>query len=185
MKKIILSILAFSSICIISCKNNDGDPQSVLSQFFDAMSKKDIATSRKLATEESKSMLDLMEMGIKMDSSTEVSEKYDKSKMEFGEPKIDGDKATITVKEKKNGEALNFTLKKEKGNWKVAFDKASMMNMGMDKMKEKGIDPSGENLEKAIDKMKSIGLDTMKKELDESLGKLDSVSKELKKLEDK
>ena len=185
MKKIILLILVFSSVCIISCNNNAGDPQSVLSQFFDAMSKKDIATTRKLATEESKSMLDLMEMGMKMDSSTEASEKYDKSKMEFSEPKIDGDKATITVKEKKSGESMNFTLKKEKGSWKVAFDKASMMNMGMEKMKDKGIDPSGESMEKAINNMKDIGLDSMEKGINESLQKLDSVSKELKKLEDK
>lgn len=56
----------------------------------------------------------MMEMGMKMDASSKETDKYDKSKMEFGEPKIEGDKATIAVKEKGTGETLNFTLKKKK-----------------------------------------------------------------------
>ena len=60
--------------------------------------------------------------------------------MEFGDAKIEGDKATVPVKEKKSGETTNYTLKKEDGVWKVAFDKATMTKMGTDKIKEKGMD---------------------------------------------
>ena len=49
--------------------------------------------------------------------------------------KIEGDKATVPVKDKKSGETTNYTLKKEGGSWKVAFDKATMTQMGSDKMK--------------------------------------------------
>jgi hypothetical protein len=69
--------------------------------------------------------------------------------MEFGDAKVEGDKATIAVKDKNSGELLNYTLKKEDGAWKVAFDKATMMKMGTDKMKEKGMDMN--DLNKGMD----------------------------------
>jgi hypothetical protein len=160
----------------MSCGNAGGDPKTTLSNFFDALSKKDIATARKFATEESKSMLDMMEMGMNMDKSSKDNDKYDKSKMEFGDAKIDGDKATIAVKEKGSGETMNFTMKKEKGTWKVAFDKASMMNMGMEKMKEKGMNPV-DSLNKAMDDIKNMNTDSLKAGMEEGMKMLDSASK--------
>jgi hypothetical protein len=160
----------------MSCGNTGGDPKTTLSNFFDALSKKDIATARKFATEESKSMLDMMEMGMNMDKSSKDNDKYDKSKMEFGDAKIDGDKATIAVKEKGSGETMNFTMKKEKGTWKVAFDKASMMNMGMEKMKEKGMNPV-DSLNKAMDDIKNMNTDSLKAGMEEGMKMLDSASK--------
>jgi len=182
MKKILLSLLVLSTVTFFSCGSGGGNPKAVLSDFFDALSKKDIAAARKLATEESKSMLDMMEMGMKMDASSKETDKYDKSKIKFGEPKIEGDKATIAVKEKGTGETLNFTLKKEKGSWKVAFDKASMMSMGMEKMNEKGINVS-DSIGKAMDEIKDINMDSLKQGMQEGMKALDSVSKELKKTE--
>ncbi len=176
MKKIIFTALLFSSAWIMSCGNAGGDPKTTLSNFFDALSKKDIATARKFATEESKSMLDMMEMGMNMDKSSKDNDKYDKSKMEFGDAKIDGDKATIAVKEKGSGETMNFTMKKEKGTWKVAFDKASMMNMGMEKMKEKGMNPV-DSLNKAMDDIKNMNTDSLKAGMEEGMKMLDSASK--------
>lgn len=155
---------------ISSCSNSGGDPKATLTAFFDALGKKDIEAARKLATTESKSMLDMMEMGLKMSKDSKDMEKYDKTKMEFGEPKIEGDKATVAVKEKSTGETTNFTLKKENGAWKVAFDKASMMQMGMDKMKEKGIDSVGNN----------VNMDSVKNAVDESMKALDSVKDAIK-----
>lgn len=176
--------MVLSTAFFFSCNSGGGDPKAVLSDFFDALSKKDIASARKFATEESKSMLDMMEMGMKMDADSKETDKYDKSKMEFGEPKIEGDKATIAVKEKGSGETMNFTLKKEKGSWKVAFDKASMMSMGMEKMKEKGVNPA-DSIGKAMDELKDINLDTLKQGMQEGLKALDEASSELKKLDNK
>lgn len=185
MKKILLSLLVLSSAVFFSCNSGGDDPKAVLSQFFDAMSKKDVAAARKLTTAESKSMLDMMEMGMKMSpSEAKADEKYDKSKMEFGEPKIEGDKATIAVKEKSSGEAMNFTLKKEGGSWKVAFDKNSMMNMGMEKMKEGGINAS-DSIGKAMDELKNLNMDSLKQGMEEGMKSLDSATNELKKLENK
>ncbi len=130
MKKILFAALLLSPVLFFSCNSGGGDPKAVLSQFFEALSKKDISAARKLATDDSKSMMDMMEMGMKMDNNSKDSDKFDKSNMEFGEVKIDGDKATVAVKETTSGKTTNYILKKENGKWKVAFDKASMMNMG-------------------------------------------------------
>lgn len=166
MKKLLMGAVVISSLVLASCNSADkGDPKTVLMSFFDALSKKDIAGARKLATAESKSMLDMMEMATKMGGDKKEDDgKYDKSKMEFGEPKIEGDKATVPVKEKTSGETTNFTLKKEGGSWKVAFDKSSMMNMGMDKMKEKGMDMDS-TINQGMDKIKDINVDSLTEKL--------------------
>jgi len=170
MKKILLAAVVFCTAAFLTgCNSTDSsNPKSVLISFFDALQKKDISGARKLATAESKSKLDMMEMGMKMGGDKKEDDgKYDKSKMEFGDAKIEGDKATVAVKEKTSGESTNFTLKKEGGGWKVAFDKSSMMNMGMDKMKEKGMDM--DSLNNGLDKMK---------------GSMDSLSTKMKDLMD-
>jgi hypothetical protein len=54
-----------------------------------------------------------------------------------------GDKATVPVKDKKSGETTDFLLKKEDGEWKVAFDMATLMDMANKKMKEHGMNGMG------------------------------------------
>ncbi len=181
MKKILLAILMLSTVTFFSCKSGGGDPKATLVSFFDALSKNDMEAARKLATKDSKSMIDMIEMGMKMGKEKDKeANKFDKSKMEFGEAKIDGDKATIPVKETTSGETLNYILKKEDGAWKVAFDKASMMNMGMEKMNEKGINPA-DSLGAAMDKLKDIDMDSLKEKMNEGLNAIDSAKKEMEK----
>jgi len=172
MKKLLFAAAIISSaVFFASCKSGGGDPKTTLIAFFDALSKKDIEGARKLATAESKSMLDMMDMAMKMSKDTKETEKYDKTKMEFGEPKIEGDKATIAVKEKASGESTNFTLKKEGGAWKVAFDKTSMMQMGMDKVNEKG------GMDSITNALNDVNTDSIGKALEEGAKAIDSVGK--------
>lgn len=175
-----MGVIALSSLFMISCNSTDkSDPKAVLISFFDALAKKDIAAARKLATAESKSMLDMMEMGMKMsDGKKEDDGKYDKTKMEFGDAKVEGDKATVAVKEKTSGETTNFTLKKEDGAWKVAFDKSSMMNMGMDKMNEKGVNADSA-VNKGMEELKNMNMDSLKDKVNESMEKLEEATKKL------
>lgn len=177
MKKLLLGAVVLSALVIASCKNSGGgDPKSVLTSFFDALTKKDIAAARKLATPESKSMLDMMEMGMKMGGDKKEDDKYNKDKVEFGEPKIEGDKATIAVKDKGTSESTTFTLKKVSGEWKVAFDKESMMNMGMEKAKEKGMD-NDSTINAGMEKIKNMNMDSLKDKVDESMKKLEELKK--------
>jgi Domain of unknown function (DUF4878) len=180
MKKMLLAVTVTASLLFVSCNAGGGDPKTVLIAFFDALSKKDIAGAKKLATKESESMIAMMEMGMNMakDAKNEDMEKFDKARMEFGETKIEGDKATVAVKDKNTGESTNFILKKESGNWKVAFDKASMMQMGTDKMKEKGMDSDAmmDSINSGVDKLKDMNMDSLGDKMKESMEKL----KELK-----
>jgi Domain of unknown function (DUF4878) len=186
MKKLLVVLFAFSALYISSCKSGGGDPKAVLTGFFDAMAKKDIAAARKLATADSKGMFDLMEMGMKMKDNTvedKTDEQFDKTKIEMGEAKIDGDRATVNVKEKKSGEAVDFVLKKEGGEWKVAMDMATMMNMGADKMKEKeGMsDEQMGNMKEEMEKFKSMNADSLKMIMDKGMQTLDSLKKAMDK----
>jgi hypothetical protein len=185
MKKLFAVLMAVSTLYLGSCNSGAGDPKAVLNSFFDAMAKKDIAAARNLATAESKSMLDLMEMGMKMQDNTmedKTSEQFDKTKMEMGEAKIEGDKATVSVKEIKTGESINFVLKKEGGSWKVAMDMGTMMNMGAEKMKEEGINEEQiGNMKAEMEKFKNMDPDSLKKEMEKGIQALDTLKNMLDK----
>ena len=168
-----LLIAVVLTTILISCNSGGGDPKTVLMTFFDALSKKDMSTARKLSTSESKSMMDLMETGMKMGENKDEN-KYDKANMQFGDAKIDGDKAIVPVKDTKSGETINYTLKKESGSWKVAFDKATMMTMGMDKMKEKGM-----NTDSITNQLKNINLDSLKNKMQDATKQMEDATKEM------
>ncbi len=183
MKKLCIAIIAISAIYISGCNSAGGDPKTVLTAFFDAMSKKDIAAARKLATADSKSMFDMMEMGMKMEGNVvddKTKEQFDKSKMEIAEAKINGDNATVNVKETKSGESVDFVLKKEGGSWKVAMDLGTMMNIGMQKMKEKGMDGSMDSLKNSMEQLKNMNTDSMKEMMNKGMQVLDSIKKTMK-----
>ena len=179
MKKFLFAVVMISTVSFYGCNSGAGDPKAVLGQFFSALSKNDIEGARKLATKDSKQMIDLMEMGMKMGKDKKESDKFKTDNMEIGDAKIDGDKAVIPVKEKTTGESLNYTLKKEDGSWKVAFDKSSVMSMGMEKMNEKGINPA-DSLNKAMDELKGVNMDSLKEGMKKGMEVLDSVNKVMK-----
>ncbi len=169
MKRLVVLFTILASIGFYGCKTGANDaPPEVLSSFFDALAKKDIDAAKELSTKESASMLDMMAMGMKGDTTT-VDNKYKKENMEFGEAKIQGDTAAIVpVKEKTTGEVVNYRLKKEEGKWKVAFDKASLMSIGEDKMKEDGVDPQ-QKIDEGMRELNNINMDSMKKAMQESM----------------
>ena len=85
MKKIIIGAVVLTSIFIGGCNAGKGDPKSVLISFFDALSKKDFTAARKLATAESKNLLDLMEMGMNKEVDKKEDEKYNQTNLNQGE----------------------------------------------------------------------------------------------------
>lgn len=196
MKKLILSICAAALIASTGCKSggaSSSDPKATLINFITALSKKDMAGARKLATKESEGMFSMMEMGLKMaenmkkDDTDDEFKKFNPANMEFGEAKIDGDKATVPVTNKEEKETVNFILKKQDGAWKVAFDKASMAEMGGEKMREKGMEDGGpDSLNFNTDEMKK-GLemaDSMLKNMDpKKLEELKKAAENLKNMQ--
>ena len=184
----ILSLVIAAFVVVLSgCQSGDsGNPKEVLSQFFNALSKKDVTEAKKYATKDSDGMLSMMEMGMNM--SNMQNEHSDKmlemmQNVEMGNEVINGDKATVTVKDKKSGESANFLLKKEDGKWKVAFDMATLMDMANQKMKEQGIgnmDSIKERMNEGMDSMNAANPD-MQKKMDEAKKMMDSAKKMMDK----
>ena len=181
MKKILFSLFSFAILALAGCQSGSGDPQSVLNNFLDALNKRDLQEAKKYTTKESGSMISMIEMGMKAAPDSSKKEMYDKKNMEMSSPVIDGDKATIHVKDKVSGEGSDFHLKKESGNWKVAFDKSTLMNMAQDKAKEKGFDeemPAGMmNGEFNIDSLQKALKDIPKEDMDRAKIMMDSIAR--------
>jgi len=177
MKKLVVAFSLASVVMLMgncnSSSSSGGDPKATLLAFFDAMGKKDMESVRKLTTSESKGMIDMMQMGMSMAKDNTASANYDKTNMEIGEAVVNGDEATVIAKEKTSGESITFTLKKQEGAWKVAFDTGSMMQMATDKMKEKGV--SADSLKMMMNEMKDLNLDSLQKVLKEGINAMDSA----------
>ena len=162
----LLYLLAFSVFTIYSCGGGAGsDPKAVVIEFGKRMAKKDFEGAAKLTSEESQPLMKLMIEGMKM--AEQFQDKTEKNPMEefataeFGDAKIDGDKATVSVKPK-GEEAVDIPLIKEKGSWKIHFTKETMMSMA----KQKGEDINVEDMEKGLDALKNIDPDQMKKAME-------------------
>src|SRR5438552_3449288 len=83
-------------IVIAACKGGGNDPKSVAKHFFEALKTMNIDEAAKYATKDSKSMLDLMRMGMTMapKNMDSVKAEMDKHKIEYSDPVINGDEAT-------------------------------------------------------------------------------------------
>jgi hypothetical protein len=179
MKKTFVKFLALAVIVagMIACKGGGGDPKSVAKNFFEALKTMNIDEAAKYATKDSKSMLDLMKMGMNMAPKNMDSLKAEmsKQKIEYSDPVITGDEATLSVTVD-GKEKTDFKLKKEDGLWKVAFDKNSLMKTGMEKMEEHGASDS--DMKEAQDALNGLNSDSVKNALKEAGETLDSVSKQ-------
>lgn len=149
MKKIIvLAVTAFVFV-LSGCKSAEkGDPKEVLHSFLTALSQKDFAKAKTYATEDSDGMISMMEMGMQSMQNMNQGGHADKmmemvNNMKIGAAVIEGDKATVPVVDSKTNESTDFLLKKEKGDWKVAFNMSTLMEMANKKMKEHGMNGIG------------------------------------------
>jgi hypothetical protein len=188
MKRSIIFCLIVSIVLLSACKGvkDSNDPKVIVSEFMDALSKKDFTTARQLTTSESQTVINMMETAVKMGSTPESSfVKFDHSRVTLGEATISGETATVPLTENKSGETINYQLQKQNGAWKVAFDLPTLMNIFTDKMVEKGINPVNgalDSLSKGLDQMKSINIDSLSRTMKGGRKALDSITNELKKL---
>jgi hypothetical protein len=158
MKKFLICLLSISLLIFSGCQSSDkGDPQKVLHNFLMALSQRDFSKAKTYATQDSDGMISMMEMSMQK-MGNNIDEGHAGKMMELvknmkmSPAKIEGDKATVEVTDSKSNESTDFMLKKEKGDWKVAFDMSTLMNMASKKMKEHGMDL---NSPEARDKMDS------------------------------
>jgi hypothetical protein len=157
MKRTILCALAVLLLVFSGCQSSDkGDPKKVLHNFLMALSQRDFSKAKTYATEDSDGMISMMEMGMQK-MGNNIDEGHAGKMMELvnnmkmSPAKIEGDKATVQVTDSKSNESTDFLLKKEKGNWKVAFDMSTLMNMATKKMKEHGMDLNNHEIRGKMD----------------------------------
>jgi Domain of unknown function (DUF4878) len=184
MKKIFSFLLLAIGMGVISTGCGGGSmssasPKEVLVAFFDRLAKKDLDGAAKLATKDSKSTMDMMKKGMemaeKMKDQTKDMKQEDPTEefknMEIGEAKINGDLATVAVKNKKKESEVEFPLKKEDGGWKVDFSMATLMKMGMDERKKRGGD--GDDMTHGMEGVDSVSLQKGLEVMDSALKKVD------------
>lgn len=134
MKRIFSLVLITTSLLLHSCKHNDNDPKAVSKAFVDAILKKDFTEAGKYATKESQSAMEMLKSAENMYKQFGKQDQFDIAKelrgkkIDFTEPKIeDGKRATLTVLAD-GQEKIPLILVKEGEDWKVAFDKATIMD---------------------------------------------------------
>lgn len=169
MKNNFLKILSIAGLMLFmaACQTGADDPKAVAKKFFEALKTMNIDEAAKYATKESKTMLDMMKMSMNMapQNLDSLKSEMDKQTIEYSEPVINGDEATLTVTVN-NKEKTNFSLKKEEGKWKVAFDKNTLMKSTMDKMEERGA--SEEDLKAAQEAFEKMKEDAFKEDMQDS-----------------
>ena len=146
MKKFFIALL--SIVVFYGCEQKTGvDPKMVLSDFFDALAKKDITEAKELTTEDSEPMMNMAQMTMQKIPDDSQILQYRKENIELGDAVITGDNATVPVKDKRTGETIDFTLKKEKSQWKVSINISTLLQIVQKKMKEHGMNGMNDSLE--------------------------------------
>ena len=140
MKKIIILAVSAFVLSLTGCQNSgSSEPKAVLNNFFEAIGNRNINEAKKYVTKDSEGMMGMMEMGMNNMPDSSGATMFNKENLDFGDAVINGERATVKVKDKRTGEVTDFVLKKESGDWKVAFDKSTLMEMAQKKMKEHGM----------------------------------------------
>lgn len=129
MKRLLFAAATIIFLSACSTKN----PKDVLSDFFDAAKQKDFSKAKELVTQDSKMFVSMAETRSGSNAGIWAMDKFDKSKMELGEPVVNGDSCTISTKIKEDSTVttMNFPLRKESGEWKVDLKNMMSANMNL------------------------------------------------------
>ncbi len=127
MKKISFLLLAGTIILSLSSCNKS-DPGEVAQHFFQALYSKNFPEAKKYATVSSGKMIDMI---ATFNKSTKDSSKP-AIKIVVDQVKVNGNTATARVTSTNNNNSVIASLVKENNDWKVAFDKNSIMHMGQE-----------------------------------------------------
>ncbi len=106
----------------VSCGSKD-DPQATAKDFMKALADQNYEKAKELGTENTKMMIGMVESFAKMaPDSLQDDTKVDFDAIQWGETKIDGDKAVCHYTDPE-GKDEKIDLKKVDGKWKVDMKK--------------------------------------------------------------
>jgi hypothetical protein len=119
--------LAVVVMVVSACSLFSSSPTATFKKFFEASKKKDVPGIRKTLSKGSLEMFDKFakQQNKTMDEMLKEVDKDSKTETmpETRNEKIDGETATLEVKNEKTGKWDSLPFVKEEGEWKIAFDK--------------------------------------------------------------
>ena len=119
--------LAFVVMVVSACSLFRSSPTATFKKFFEASKKKDVPGIRKTLSKGSLEMFDKFakQQNKTMDEMLKDVDKDSKTETmpETRNEKIDGETATLEIKNEKTGKWDSLPFVKEEGEWKIAFDK--------------------------------------------------------------
>ena len=146
-----LFALALCAFVLAACNAaSTGSPTETLKKFVDASQKKDVAAMKQTL---SKGTMELIEKSAQQQKTTvdELLKKDSPTQMtetpEIRNEKIEGDTATVEVKNTVTGNFDTLPFVKEDGQWKLALDKfmQDVMKRMSEEMKNAGQNPPPAN----------------------------------------
>ncbi len=149
MKKLFVSVCLLSLLVLAGC-SSASSPQGVLAKFLTALEHGDIMEAKKYASADSQSFLNMVGEG--KNGSVDVYKNQDF--VVTDNVRIDGSDAKVEVKGKSSDTGIDFSLRKENGEWKVVFNLGSLFNSAIDGIKKAGQDVRKE-VGNAIDSIKT------------------------------
>jgi hypothetical protein len=153
------------TVLLLSC-NSGNDPEEAAENFFTAMQQKNYSEAEKYATSESENVLKMLAMFSKYNEAVSSDEKIIVSNV-----RINGNDATAEIRPEDQAIGMVAKLKKEDGEWKVAFDLNSIKKMF-------GVMSAGENANGNTDNV----IDSIKSGMNEANKVYDSASQELQQI---
>jgi hypothetical protein len=152
------------------------DPKNVVSSFFDALSTKNFYKAKSYTTGDSEGMMNMAQFVMQSipDSSQQLY--FGTANLVLGNPVINGDYATVPVKNKYSDKTVDFSLHKVNGQWKVSMNISTVLQMTRHQPEDSEMNDSLSNLNKAT----GPGTQTMTlKEMREARKKMDSINNDL------
>jgi len=119
--KLLGGALVAAVILFTACGGAGESPKAVATKFITALEDKKFEDASSVATDETKQAVKMIESFASM-----MPADAKKKEFEFGEEKIDGDKATVSYKEKGTDKDQTVTLVKKDGKWLVSMSKEDM-----------------------------------------------------------
>lgn len=120
---------------IAGCSGNGG-PEKNAKAFLQSLEAEDFEGAKKVSTDETHKLLDLIKMMSSDKPKTEGGEKKD---IKVSPCKIDGETATCEYCCDENGNSQQLTLLQKDGEWKVNMTKESIMGDAMEGLTDPGM----------------------------------------------
>ena len=147
MRKHTLTFLLMFGVLISlnACGGGSGDsPEAVAEGFFNEIVDLDFDGARKYATSGSGQTLNMLKTTLAMAGEDNIDKPME-GEFKFIRTEENGNTATVYFEA--DGEESDMKLKKEGGDWKVAFSKSDLMERGMEEAEERGEDVSNIDLD--------------------------------------